>query len=160
MTPPPPAAPVPATPSRDDPETIPCPVCQRHFAAVGRQAYCSTACRKTAFRRRHQDPPAAIVIRAARPRHEYTIYECPQLRAAPARPGSAATTAAIFGRRIGNRGPCPHARNSSRSATYSNRNLDNLSASDVFIASRMLIMRNADSTTWERSRTACIERPV
>ena len=88
MTPRPQPPPVPATPSRDDPETIPCPVCQRHFAAVGRQAYCSTACRKTAFRRRHQDPPAAIVIRAARPRREYTIYECPQLRAAPGRPAA------------------------------------------------------------------------
>jgi len=106
------------------------PACQRHFAAVGRQAYCSTACRKTAFRRRHQDPPAAIVIRAARPRREYTIYECPscgQRQAGRQR----CDDCGIFGRRIGNRAHARTARNPSRSATYSNRNLDNLSASDV-----------------------------
>jgi predicted RNA-binding Zn-ribbon protein involved in translation (DUF1610 family) len=107
MTPRPQPPPVPATPSRDDPETIPCPVCQRHFTAVGRQAYCSTACRKTAFRRRHQNPPAAIVIRAARPRREHTIYECPscgQRQAGRQRCDDCGT----FGRRIGNGGPCPH----------------------------------------------------
>ena len=43
-------------PSQDDPETTQCPVCQRGFTPIGRQAYCSTACRKTAFRRRHQQP--------------------------------------------------------------------------------------------------------
>ena len=41
-------------PSRDDPGTMSCPVCRRGFTPVGRQAYCGTACRKTAFRRRHR----------------------------------------------------------------------------------------------------------
>jgi len=41
----------PQIPSRDDHGTTTCPVCRRVFTPTGRQAYCSTACRKTAFRR-------------------------------------------------------------------------------------------------------------
>jgi hypothetical protein len=70
------APPQPPAPSRDDTGTITCPVCQQPFTPAGRQRYCGDRCRKTAFRRRHQDPPA-IAIPAARHRREYTIYECP-----------------------------------------------------------------------------------
>ena len=44
---------------------------------VARQLYCSTACRKTAFRRRHQQLGPAVTVPAARPRREITVYECP-----------------------------------------------------------------------------------
>ncbi len=95
------------SPSRDDHATMTCPVCQTYFTPVGRQTYCSTPCRKTAFRRRHQNPSAAITIPAALHRRDYTIYECPdcgerlhgEQRCQPC--GS-------FARRIGIGGLCPH----------------------------------------------------
>ncbi|HEY4991886.1 MAG TPA: hypothetical protein VII33_07345 [Nakamurella sp.] len=65
----------PQIPSRDDHGTTTCPVCRRVFTPTGRQAYCSTACRKTAFRRRHQQPGSAVTIPAVRPRREFTVYE-------------------------------------------------------------------------------------
>jgi hypothetical protein len=69
--------PGPAGPSRDDTGTTCCPVCQRPFTPAGRQAYCSTRCRKTAFRRRHQPPAVPAVIPQARPRRQHAVYECP-----------------------------------------------------------------------------------
>lgn len=93
-------------PSRDDAETITCPVCQHPFTPAGRQRYCSGACRKTAYRRRHQDSPA-IAVPATRPRRDYTIYECPaceqRLLGEQRCPDCG-----IFGRRVGPGGPCPH----------------------------------------------------
>ena len=63
MPEPTPAGPPPdRSPSRDDPGTTPCPACRRPFTPIGRQAYCSTACRKTAFRRRHQQPGPVVVV--------------------------------------------------------------------------------------------------
>ena len=68
----------PPTPSRDDPGTTRCPVCEHRFTPTGRQTYCTTACRKTAFRRRHQQPTATVTVpAAAQPRRQITIYECP-----------------------------------------------------------------------------------
>jgi hypothetical protein len=95
------------TPSRDDHETTSCPVCQHPFTPAGRQAYCSPRCRKTAFRRRHQDPPDAIAVPPARPRSRYAIYECPgcELRQAGRQ---RCDDCGIFGRKIGTGGPCPH----------------------------------------------------
>jgi endogenous inhibitor of DNA gyrase (YacG/DUF329 family) len=102
-----PGTPVPVTPSRDDRETTSCPVCQRSFTPAGRQAYCSPRCRKTAFRRRHQDPPAAITMPAARSRRDHAIYECP--RCGQRQTGQQRCyDCGIFGRRIGTGGPCPH----------------------------------------------------
>ena len=49
---------------RDDSGTMTCPVCRRPFTPTGRQTYCDTSCRKTAFRRRHQQPLAAITVPA------------------------------------------------------------------------------------------------
>jgi hypothetical protein len=95
------------SPSRDDAGTITCPVCQRPFTPAGRQRYCSSPCRKAAFRRRHQDPAAGITLPAARPRRDYTIYECPaceqRLLGEQRCPDCG-----IFARRIGTGGPCPH----------------------------------------------------
>jgi hypothetical protein len=94
------------SPPRDDAATITCPVCRQPFTRAGRQRYCSGACRKTAFRRRHHDPPA-IVVPAARPRREHTIYECPgcgQRLLGEQR----CSDCALFARRVGPGGPCPH----------------------------------------------------
>jgi hypothetical protein len=102
-----PTAPGRAGPSRDDPGTTSCPVCQQPFTPAGRQAYCTTRCRKTAFRRRHQDPAAAIAIPPARARSRNAIYECPacgERRAGQQR----CDNCGIFGRKIGAGGPCPH----------------------------------------------------
>lgn len=99
--------PGPAAPSRDDHGTTRCPVCQGPFTPAGRQAYCSSRCRKTAFRRRHQDPPSATTIPSARPRSRYTIYECPacgERRAGQQR----CDDCGIFGNKIDAAGPCPH----------------------------------------------------
>jgi hypothetical protein len=65
------------TPSRDDDATAACPMCQRLFTPVGRGRYCCDGCRKTAWRRRHQPPPAPISVPAAGgPRRPITVYEC------------------------------------------------------------------------------------
>jgi hypothetical protein len=95
------------SPSRDDTGTITCPVCQTRFAPAGRQRYCSSPCRKTAFRRRHQDPPGPVTVPAARPRRERTIYECPECEQRLLGE-QRCPDCAIFARRIGPGGPCPH----------------------------------------------------
>jgi predicted RNA-binding Zn-ribbon protein involved in translation (DUF1610 family) len=97
----------PPAPSRDDAGTTPCPICQAPFTPAGRQRYCTSACRKTAWRRRHQGPPHPPAIPAARPRRDYTVYECPgcgerllgEQRCPDCR---------IFAARLGTGGPCPH----------------------------------------------------
>lgn len=71
-----------------------CPVCGQPFTPAGRRQYCGDRCRKTAFRRRHQDQPAPLIIPPARPRREHTSYQCPDC--------------GIFARRIGPGDPCPH----------------------------------------------------
>ncbi len=62
--------------SSDDVVTMSCPVCQHPFAPVGRQRYCSHACRDTAYRRRRHarvPPTAAVGPTRSRP---ITVYEC------------------------------------------------------------------------------------
>ena len=56
-----------------------CPVCWTAFTRVGRQRYCTDACRKTAWTRRH-----ATTARVTEPvvpqgirRRDVTIYACP-----------------------------------------------------------------------------------
>jgi hypothetical protein len=95
------------SPSRDDAETIPCPVCQARFTPAGRQRYCSGTCRKTAWRRRHQEPAAPPAIPRARPRREFTIYECAGCGQRLHRQ-QRCDDCGIFARRIGPGGPCPH----------------------------------------------------
>jgi len=96
-----------ATPSRDDTATMTCPVCQRHFAPTGRQTYCGSPCRKTAFRRRHQQPLAAITTPAARPRRNFTVYECPNCEERFLGE-QRCHDCGVFARRVGVGGPCPH----------------------------------------------------
>jgi hypothetical protein len=94
-------------PPRDDAGTITCPICQARFTPAGRQRYCTSACRKTAWRRRHQGPAGPAVVPAARPRRDYTIYECPscgeRLHGQQRCPDCG-----IFAARLGTGGPCPH----------------------------------------------------
>ena len=97
----------PAPPSRDDPATMTCPVCQTSFVHTGRQQYCGTPCRKTAFRRRHQTPPTTVVVPAARPRRPITIYECPAC-GDRLLGEQRCHQCNVFTRRIGIGGPCPH----------------------------------------------------
>jgi predicted RNA-binding Zn-ribbon protein involved in translation (DUF1610 family) len=108
------------TPSRDDPATMNCPTCQATFTPAGRQIYCSTPCRKTAFRRRHQNPSTAITVPAARPRRDYTIYECPDC-GERLHGRQRCDQCGSFARRIGIGGPCPTATNPSLYPTYSTR---------------------------------------
>ena len=69
--------------------------------------YCSTACRKTAFRRRHQQPGPAVTVPAARPRREYTVYECPDCGERQLGE-QRCETCRTFTRRVGVGGPCPN----------------------------------------------------
>jgi len=73
------AQPPPEAPPGDDHATTPglCPVCWSAFTPTGRQIFCGDHCRKTAWRRRHQDQPRRIpTIPAGRPRRDVTIYQC------------------------------------------------------------------------------------
>ena len=98
----------PATgPSRDDTATRTCPTCKGPFTATGRQTYCRPACRKTAFRRRHQQPLTAVTVPTARPRREFTIYECPNCQHR-LHGEQRCPTCGIFTRRIDIGGSCPH----------------------------------------------------
>lgn len=64
-------------PSRNDPETLACPVCTAVFAPVGRQRYCSPACRQAGWRARHSMPATApVVVPAGASRRTITVYEC------------------------------------------------------------------------------------
>ena len=70
------------TPCRDDTATTTpperCPICQNTFQRIGRQRFCSDACRKTAWRRRHLAPaPAPPVAPVGKRQRDVTIYACP-----------------------------------------------------------------------------------
>ena len=97
----------PLTPLRDDTGTMTCPICQQPFTPTGRQRYCTSACRKTAYRRRHQHPPDLSIVPAAQPRRDHAIYQCPdcdqRLLGEQRCPDCG-----IFARRIGAGGSCPH----------------------------------------------------
>ena len=59
-------------PVRDDHATVACTVCRRSFVPEGRQRFCSTTCRQTAWRRLHAAPLAPLVVVAK----ASTVYEC------------------------------------------------------------------------------------
>jgi len=95
------------TPPPDDPPTTRCPVCHHPYVPIGRQRYCSPACRKTAFRRRHQDPPAAITVPPKQPRRQYSVYERPD-RGQRLVGEQSCADCGTFARRVGIGGSCPH----------------------------------------------------
>jgi len=63
-------------PSRHDGVTIPCPACGRAFTAVGRQRWCSGACRAVGYRRRKQTAAPPVALAAPTPLRPRTVYEC------------------------------------------------------------------------------------
>jgi hypothetical protein len=81
-----------------------CPVCTTAFEPKGRQRYCGDACRHTAYRRRHRQPPA--VVPAARSRRDATIYECPDCDARFVGI-QYCSDCHSFARRLGPGGACP-----------------------------------------------------
>ena len=95
------------SPSRDDTATTSCPVCRRTFTPTGRQTYCGSPCRKTAHRRRHQQPQAAIAVPAALRRREHTVYECPDCEQRLIGE-QRCPDCGVFARRIGIGAPCPY----------------------------------------------------
>jgi predicted nucleic acid-binding Zn ribbon protein len=52
--------------------TTACPVCGTDFEPEGRQRFCSTGCRKTAWRRTRRAPIEPVVARVD------TVYVCPE----------------------------------------------------------------------------------
>ena len=64
------------TPWSDEGATIACPACGRDFTPSGRARYCSDACRKKAWRRRHQAAPTPVVLPPGIARRPITVYEC------------------------------------------------------------------------------------
>jgi predicted amidophosphoribosyltransferase len=53
-----------------------CPVCQRHFTPIGRQRFCSGACRAAAYRRPRDGGRPPVQLPKAPPRRPITVYEC------------------------------------------------------------------------------------
>lgn len=66
----------PEVPSRHDGVTMSCPVCQLSFSPVGRQSYCSDACRAAAYRRRRAAGRPSVTIPQSQPRRPISVYEC------------------------------------------------------------------------------------
>lgn len=103
----------PTLPPRDDPGTTTlakasgrCPVCMSGFTPVGRQAYCTTACRKTAFRRRHHTATTPVVP-AGTHRRDVSAYQCDtcgERQLGQQRCPDCNT----FGAALGLAGTCPH----------------------------------------------------
>jgi hypothetical protein len=83
-----------------------CPLCQRSFTPVGRQKFCSDACRAAAYRRRRDVTRAPIVLPKTQPRRPITVYECDSC-GERALGEQRCQTCATFMRRIGLGGCCP-----------------------------------------------------
>ena len=94
-------------PSRYDAVTTTCPVCQRQFRPLGRQAYCCEACRVAAYRRRQDAVRPPVVVPPAQPRGPITVYECDGC-GARAVGRQRCADCSTFMRRIGIGGSCPH----------------------------------------------------
>ena len=96
----------PEPPSRHDAVTTPCPVCQHHFTPVGRQTYCTDACRAAAYRRRRDANRPAVTIPASQHRRPVTVYECDTC-GHRALGEQRCDDCGTFMRRIGHGGTCP-----------------------------------------------------
>ena len=92
------------SPLRNDSVTIACPRCGRAFAPVGRQRFCSAACRQAVWRQRQPTPLPPLPTRTPRPA---TIYECPSCGTRYLG-DQRCPECQQFCRRIGPGGPCPH----------------------------------------------------
>jgi hypothetical protein len=94
-------------PLRGEPAAVPCPVCQSLFAPRTNQRYCSKTCRDTAWRRRHQRPPAVITVPPGRRRAGFTVYEC-EACGTRSLGSQRCEDCGSFMRRVGSGGQCPH----------------------------------------------------
>ena len=65
-----------AASSCHDAVTTTCFVCDRSFAPIGRQRYCSGACRAAAYRARRGGSRPSVVVPRAKPRRPVTVYQC------------------------------------------------------------------------------------
>ncbi len=83
-----------------------CPICRGSFTPVGRQRYCSGACRASAFRRRRDTTAPVIIVAKAQPRRPITVYECDSC-GARAVGEQRCETCGTFMRRVGLGGSCP-----------------------------------------------------
>jgi predicted nucleic acid-binding Zn ribbon protein len=99
--------PTPELPSCHDVVTTACPVCQHPFSPVGRQKFCSDACRAAAYRRRRNAGRPAVRVPIGRPRRPITVYECGSC-GARAVGEQRCPDCATFMRKIGLGGECPH----------------------------------------------------
>jgi len=93
-------------PSRHDGVTIPCPACGRAFTAVGRQRWCSGACRAVGYRRRKQTAAPPVALAAPTPLRPRTVYECDSCSTRS--PSQRCEDCGAFTRRVGIGGCCPH----------------------------------------------------
>ena len=89
---------------RNDTATTTCGQCDTAFTAVGRQTWCTDACRQAAWRRRRAAPAPAPPPLTAKTN---TIYECPECetRYLGTQRCNECNT---WCRRLGPGGPCPH----------------------------------------------------
>jgi len=100
-------------PSRNDAVTIrqvPCPSCGRGFHPVGRQRFCSAACRQAEWRRRHSaavSSPVPLPPHTPRLPRGATVYECPAC-GARLLGEQRCPECNVFCRRVGPGGACPH----------------------------------------------------
>lgn len=100
--------PLACSPSGDDGATMTCPACRSSFTRSGRKRFCGDACRRLAWKRRHQTPAVPIVVAPPqRPRRSLTIYECAAC-GTRALGEQRCTDCGTFTARVGLGGHCPH----------------------------------------------------
>jgi len=85
---------------RDDTATTTCALCGMGFERLGRQRFCSSICRKAAWRRQRSAPVEPIVAKAD------TVFECPQCDSRYLG-DQRCPDCNTFARRIGPGGLCP-----------------------------------------------------
>ena len=94
-------------PWRHDGVTMSCPVCQACFSPVGRQSYCSDACRAAACRRRRAAGRPPLIIPKSQPKRPITVYECDTC-GTRAVGEQYCSECATFMAHVGLGGSCPH----------------------------------------------------
>jgi hypothetical protein len=87
--------------------TMRCPVCGDTFVPIGRQEYCTDACRMVAYRRRQLTARAIPQLPPAGSRVPITVYECDDCGTRQVGV-QRCRECGIFGRRVGLGGACPH----------------------------------------------------